>query len=302
MKLHQIYLRGIAVGAIDVVPGISGGTMAFILGVYERLIQALSRFDLGLWPIWKQQGFRGLWQAVDGSFLLTLVAGIATGLFLMINAVDWLLTYYPLPFKGFIFGLVLGSGIIISREIKGWTLRTVGFLFMGGVISWMLGLLLPLIGGIGPLTFFVAGMIAICAMLLPGISGSFMLLIMGLYGPVIHSVKTLDWPLLIPFALGAGLGLIAFSHLLVWLFRHYHSATFATLFGLVISSLPNIWPWQQVIRYRINESGKMFPLDSQFLQPWQYTEITGEPSLWISVTTATLIGWVLVILLAPGNK
>lgn len=302
MKPYQIYLRGIAVGAIDVVPGISGGTMAFILGVYERLIQALSRFDWTLWPIWKQQGFRGLWRAVDGSFLLTLVAGIGTGLFLMIHTVDWLLTHHPLTFKGFIFGLVLGSGVIIGREIKGWNIRTLAFLLLGGLLSLMLGLILPLIGGISPLTFFVAGMIAICAMLLPGISGSFMLLIMGLYGPVIHAVKTFDWPLLLPFALGAGLGLIAFSHLLVWLFRHYHSATFATLFGLVISSLPNIWPWQQVTRYRLDEGGKMFPLDSQFLQPWQYTEITGEPSLWISVSIAILIGWVLVILLAPGNK
>ncbi|SFX21764.1 DUF368 domain-containing protein [Marinospirillum alkaliphilum] len=301
MKLWQIYLRGLFMGAADVVPGVSGGTVAFITGIYERLINSLRSFDQRLWGVWKQQGLRGIWQAVDGLFLLTLLSGILSSILLLAHLISWLLVTWPHHLNGFFFGLVAGSAIIISRQVPHWSFSRILFIGLGALVSSLLTLLLPAIGTISTTTFFLAGMIAICAMILPGISGSFLLLVMGLYAPLVEAVKTLQSTLLLAFAMGAGVGLLAFSHLLGWLFDHYRSATFATLFGFVISSLPHIWPWQLLTRYRISEDGKVLPLDTQMLLPWHFTQITGEPSFFISVTLLALIGWILVLLLAPRN-
>ena len=302
MKAWQIYLRGMGMGAADVVPGISGGTVAFITGIYERLINCLRSFDWKLLAAWKKGGFKGVYQAVDGTFLLSLLAGVLTSLLLLAHLISWLLETYPHHLNGFFFGLVAGSGIIISRQITHWTFSRLFFIALGAVLASLLGLLLPSIGQITPLTFFLAGMISICAMILPGISGSFLLLVMGLYGPLIEALKAANLPLLFAFAGGAGIGLLAFSHLLGWLFEHNRAATFATLFGFVIASLSHIWPWQLLTHYRISPEGKMIPLDTQVLLPWDYAQATGEPSHLIPVVILALSGWLLVLWLAPRNE
>jgi len=302
MKLWQIYLRGMLMGAADIVPGISGGTIAFITGIYERLINSLRSFDLTLWSVWKKTGLPGVYKAVDATFLITLLAGVLSSVLLLSHLISWLLTSYPLHLNGLFFGLVAGSAIIISREMGGWTLNQLFFMLLGGVFATFISLILPSIGSITPVTFFIAGMLAICAMILPGISGSFLLLTLGLYGPLVEAVKALNLTFIAAFAIGASSGLLVFSHLLGWLFDHFRAATFAVLFGFVIASLKHIWPWQFLTSYRINEQGEMLLLDTQVLLPWKYTQITNLPSYQLSVLVLMLIGLLAVIYLASRNK
>lgn len=302
MKLWQIYLRGILMGAADIVPGISGGTVAFITGIYERLINSLRSFDLTLWSVWKKSGLKGVYKAVDATFLITLIAGILSSVLLLSHLISWLLASYPLHLNGLFFGLVVGSAVIISREMGSWTLHQLFFMFLGTLLASFISLVLPSIGSITPLTFFIAGMIAICAMILPGISGSFLLLTLGLYGPLVEAVKAFNLVFIAAFAVGAGSGLLAFSHLLGWLFDHFKAATFAVLFGFVIASLKYIWPWQFLTSYKINEQGKMLPLDTQVLLPWKYSQITELPSHQLSVLILMLLGLLAVIYLASRNK
>lgn len=302
MKLWQVYLKGIAMGAADLVPGISGGTVAFITGIYERLINSLRSFDLKLWAVWKKAGLKGVFKAVDAGFLVTLLCGILSSALLLSHLISWLLITYPLHLNGLFFGLVVGSAVIISREMEGWTLSQLFFMLLGALLATFISLLLPSIGNITPLTFFFAGILAICAMILPGISGSFLLLTLGLYGPLVEAVKTLNWALLAAFAAGAGSGLLAFSHLLGWLFDKYKPATFAVLFGFVVASLKHIWPWQFLTRYKIDEKGKMLPLDTQVLLPWHYTQITNLASYQLGVIILMLAGLLLVLSMASRKK
>lgn len=302
MKLWQIYLRGMLMGAADLVPGISGGTVAFITGIYERLINSLRSFDLKLWSVWKKSGLKGVLKAVDATFLATLLAGILSSVLLLAHLISWLLATYPLHLNGLFFGLVAGSAVIISREMGGWSPSQLFFMLLGAFIATFISLILPNIGSITPLTFFIAGMIAICAMILPGISGSFLLLTLGLYGPLVEAVKAFNLAFIAAFTLGAGSGLLVFSHLLGWLFDHFRAATFAVLFGFVIASLKHIWPWQFLTSYKINEQGKMLPLDTQVLLPWKYTQITDQPSFQLSVLFLMLLGLLAVLRLASSNK
>lgn len=302
MKLWQIYLRGMLMGAADIVPGISGGTVAFITGIYERLINSLRSFDLKLWAVWKKDGLTGVLKAVDAIFLSTLFVGILSSVLLLSHLISWLLASYPLHLNGLFFGLVVGSAIIIAREIESWSLSQMFFMLAGALLATFVSLLLPSIGSITPLTFFFAGMLAICAMILPGISGSFLLLTLGLYGPLVEAVKSLNLIFLSAFIAGAGSGLLAFSHLLGWLFDHYRAATFATLFGFVLASLKHIWPWQFLSSYRISEQGKMLPLETQVLLPWKFSEITGHSSHQISVAILMLLGLLGVIYMSSRSK
>ena len=302
MKLWQIYLSGMLMGAADIVPGISGGTVAFITGIYERLINSLRSFDLKLWAVWKKDGLTGVLKAVDAIFLSTLFVGILSSVLLLSHLISWLLASYPLHLNGLFFGLVVGSAIIIAREIESWSLSQMFFMLAGALLATFVSLLLPSIGSITPLTFFFAGMLAICAMILPGISGSFLLLTLGLYGPLVESVKSLNLIFLSAFIAGAGSGLLAFSHLLGWLFDHYRAATFATLFGFILASLKHIWPWQFLSSYRISEQGKMLPLETQVLLPWKFSEITGHSSHQISVAILMLLGLLGLIYMSSRSK
>lgn len=302
MKIWQIYLRGMLMGAADIVPGISGGTVAFIAGIYERLINSLRSFNLKLWTVWKKEGLVGVLKAVDAIFLSSLFIGILSSVLLLSHLISWLLVTYPLHLNGLFFGLIVGSAVIIAREMENWSLSQVFFILAGALLATFISLLLPSIGSITPITFFFAGMLAICAMILPGISGSFLLLTVGLYGPLVEAVKSLNLIFLSAFMLGAGSGLLAFSHLLGWLFDHYRAATFATLFGFVLASLKHIWPWQFLSSYRINEQGKMLPLETQVLPPWKFSEITSFPSYTISVAVLMLIGLLGVIYMSSKGK
>lgn len=292
-----IYARGLAMGAADAVPGVSGGTLAFITGIYELLLASLRALRPATFRQAYHQGWSYLWVAVNGRFLVTLFAGILTSLLALAHVVTWLLETHPLLLNGFFFGLILGSILLVSRRVQGWNVRALLFAILGMVLASSLADLLPHISEPSPLIFLLAGSIAICAMLLPGVSGSFLLLVMGMYAHVMEAVKTFDALAVVSFVSGCLLGMLSFSHLLGWLFQHHRQATLALMLGFIIGSLPQIWPWKHLLQYQLTASGKVVPLIQRNILPWDYAQITGEASALMAVSVLMAAGLCMVLIL-----
>lgn len=301
MKAWQIYWRGAAMGAADLVPGISGGTVAFILGIYPRLIAALASFKPSLFSLWRKQGFLAVWLAVDANFLLSLLLGIATSVALLAHLLSYLLLNYPLHLNGVFFGLVAASAWLVAKEVNSFRLTGLLALVLGVLLASQLKYFLPALssvwGSLSLLTYFLAGAIAICAMLLPGISGSFLLLSLGLYQPVIEALKTLNMPVIASFAAGALVGILAFSQVLNWLLKNFKTATFAFLLGFILASLKNLWPWQQLVKYKVTNTGQMLPLETQVLLPADYSYLNQLPSYSLSISLIILASFISIILI-----
>lgn len=266
-KWLKTYLSGVLMGAADVVPGVSGGTIAFIVGIYDRLISALSGVNKNSIQMLFKGDVKGLWQHFDGAFLVTLLLGIATSIFGIASLVTTLLQDYPVWLWSFFFGLILSSAYLLLREIPSFTPKHFLVVFLGIVIGASLSLLVPTQLDTNLFMVFLAGMIAICAMILPGISGSFLLLMMGMYGFVIGAVKELNPVIISIFACGALIGLLSFSKLLHWLLENAKSTTFALLTGVMLGALVKVWPWKMAISY-IEVGHKRVPAQETLLLPW----------------------------------
>lgn len=246
-----ILLRGAAMGIAEVIPGVSGGTIAFITGIYARLLSAIRNFDLRLLKLLGSWQFQKAISHIDGAFLLVLVTGMVFGVIGGIFGVTYILETRPDILWGFFFGLILASVWAIGREVSNWDLRIV-LLFIGGAsLAFFITLLYPLSGSENLLYVFLSGCLAICALILPGISGSFILLLLGMYTVVIPTVKNIlieakvdDVILIAVFAAGCLAGLLSFSKLLSWLFNNFMHPTLATMTGFMLGSLPKIWPWR----------------------------------------------------------
>lgn len=247
-----ILLRGVAMGIAEVIPGVSGGTIAFISGIYERLLNAIQSFDLWIFrSLFKKGGIKEIWQRVDGRFLLTLIAGMASGLLFGVLVISHFLEEYPPVIWGLFFGLISASAIWIARSVHKWEGLTLVYFFGGALVAFVITNLSPAEGNTAWWYILLSGCIAICALILPGISGSFMLLLLGLYTVVIPAVKTVitDFSLqalsiLVFFALGCIVGLLTFAKFLSWMFKTYHRQTLAAMTGFVVGSLWKIWPWR----------------------------------------------------------
>lgn len=292
----SLLLKGIGMGAADAVPGVSGGTIAFITGIYEELIHTIKQFGPSAWPAWRQGGLRGLARHLNLSFLIPLLAGIAASLISVAHLVVWLMEVQPLVLDGFFFGLVAASALIIGQHIsdrRWWHVLPV----IGGlVLAYVLPSLMPFVASIGrpELVLVIGGAIAISALLLPGVSGSFLLLTMGLYGTVMQAIRGFELTTLVLFAIGCALGLFFFSRLLSWLLRHHHGSTLQLLLGFIIGSLPVLWPWRQLVHYQLGSEGQVIPLGFRYLGPQSYSQMTGEPAQLIAVVTAIIAGALLV--------
>ncbi|MBM6551339.1 DUF368 domain-containing protein [Marinomonas ostreistagni] len=267
-KWLKIYLSGVLMGAADIVPGVSGGTIAFIVGIYDRLIAALSGVNKdSIMMLFKGQ-FKALWQHFDGTFLVILLAGIATSIFSIASLMTELMHTYPVWLWSFFFGLILASAVVLILAIPKFHARHLGMLVIGVLIGASLSMLVPTQVGINWLMVFCAGMIAICAMILPGISGSFILLMLGMYGYVIGAIKDLNLAVIVIFAMGALLGLLSFSKLLHWLLQHAKQVTLALLTGIMLGALTKVWPWKEALSV-IEVRGKTIPSEEALLLPWQ---------------------------------
>ncbi|MCH2033447.1 MAG: DUF368 domain-containing protein [Tenacibaculum sp.] len=289
-----ISLKGIAMGAADVVPGVSGGTIAFISGIYEELLQSISNIKLGLLKTLKNDGFKAAWTELNGNFLLSLFIGIIVSFLSLAKVISWLLETHPILLWSFFFGLVLASIIYVAKQIEKWNVISILLLIATTAMAYIITTLPPLVSEDSSMPFiFLAGAIAICAMILPGISGSFILVLLGAYKPVLNALTNKDIPVIVVFMLGAITGLLSFSRVLKWLFANYKNFTLAALTGFIIGSLNKIWPWKRVLTFRTNSHGEKVPFNEESILPTSYD---GDPQMLYAVLLA-LVGFGVILLL-----
>lgn len=284
MKQKRSYplltLKGIAMGAADVIPGVSGGTIAFITGIYSELLSSIRSFDLTALKMLLKLDFKGFWKHINGSFLFSVLAGIAISIFSLARVMKYLLETHPIFIWSFFFGLIIASALLVAKEVKKWNAGTIITGIAGTAIAYVITVLSPASTPSAWWFIMLSGAIAICAMILPGISGSFVLLLLGKYAFIIGAVSTLNVPVLLTFAVGAMIGIISFSHLLSWLLAKYHGLTVALLTGFMVGSLNKIWPWKEILTTFTDNHGAVQPLTERNILPTTFSELhNGEPAL-----------------------
>jgi len=264
-----ICLKGTAMGAADVVPGVSGGTIAFISGIYQELIDTINKINLNTLKILKNKGFKAAWQSINGNFLCALLSGIVLSFLSLAQLIKWLLENKPVLVWSFFFGLVLASIYYVARQIDKWNLVHIIALLIGAVVAYFVTVIPSFDGNNTPWFMFIAGALAICAMILPGISGSFILVLLGAYKPVLDAIHNKDFKTILFLIAGAIVGLLSFSRLLKWMFDHHKNTTLAVLTGFLIGSLNKIWPWKKVLEREII-NGKSKIISEISISPFHY--------------------------------
>ena len=256
----MLVLKGMGMGAADVVPGVSGGTIAFIVGIYDELIDSIKGIDGRTLKLLLTGKFVSFWKEANCGFLLSVIAGIAISVFSLAKIITWLLANQPVLVWSFFFGLVLASTWFVAKSIKGWSWKSVLAFVCGAAIAWFVTVATPAETPSSLAFVFLCGAIAICAMILPGISGSFILVLLGKYFYIMDAVKSLRIVVLGTFAVGAVVGIALFSRLLSFALKHARSITLATLSGFMLGSLNKVWPWKQVIETYVDRHGVVKPL------------------------------------------
>lgn len=276
--------RGILMGAADAVPGVSGGTIAFITGIYEELIYSLKQCGFSALKILFQKGFTATWQHINGGFLLALFSGVIVSILTISGVVLHLLANHPILLWSFFFGLILAAVWSLIRHIDKWEVGIITTFLIGTIGAFFITTISPTTIETSPLIVFLSGMIAICAMILPGISGSFILLLLGMYAPMLTAVKELQLITLCIFASGCVAGLLSFSHVLSWMFKYYKTMTLALLGGFMLGSLNKVWPWKQTIESVIDRHGKEIPLIQDNILPHTFETLYTQPSyMWYAI-------------------
>lgn len=318
-----LILKGAMMGMAEVIPGVSGGTIAFITGIYERLLNCIKGIKPSLIGDFKNGGIKQVWKSIDGSFLVTLLGGMVVGIGVGVFFISYLLEYYPEPLWAFFFGLIVASCIYIGRKITSWDLSAIVLIVIGFCIAFGITLISPSEGSTAPWMLFISGAIAISALILPGVSGSFILLLMGMYTIVIPTVKSFlsspsldSFKVLFIFGLGALTGLAVFSRILSWTFKNYYNQTLAILTGFMLGSLNKIWPWRNPTIIMDKESGSVITdkvinrlqnageIEYKVLKelnvfPANY--LNGEPNL-PYVLICSIVGFILVFGLSKLEK
>nr|WP_024308886.1 DUF368 domain-containing protein [Pseudomonas sp. P818] len=293
-KYFLLYAKGMAMGAADVVPGVSGGTIAFISGIYDELLRSIAGIPEALLLLLRGR-IKDAWQMANATFLLVLFSGIVTSILTLARVITYLLHHHPIPVWSFFFGLILVSTYLVGREIGRWNWsRAVSFV-LGLAFAYWITVAAPMQWGSDLPTLFLAGAIAICAMILPGISGSFILLLLGLYSVVLGAVKDLNLLVLAVFASGCVVGLLSFARLLSWLLSRWRDLSLAFLSGLMLGSLNKVWPWKETLTWRVDSKGEQVPLLQNNLLPGQFADVSGQdPQLLFAVVLA--IGGIVLVL------
>ena len=263
-------LKGMAMGAADVVPGVSGGTIAFITGIYEELLETINKVNFGALKVLRKEGIKAFWNHINANFLVALFAGIGVSLVSLAKLITYLMKNEAVLLWSFFFGLVLASVWLVSKQIKKWNAVQAVGLLAGTAIAYYITILPPMTQVDALWFVFVSGMIAICAMILPGISGSFILLLLGSYEFILTSLKDMKLLIIAVFAGGCVTGLLSFSKLLDWLFKKYHDLTIAILTGFLLGSLNKIWPWKKTISWRTNSHGEEVPFIQDNVLPGDF--------------------------------
>ena len=288
-----ITLKGMAMGAADVVPGVSGGTIAFISGIYDELLDSINTIDLKLFKVLKENGFKEVWNTINGNFLMSLFLGIFISILSLAKLLSLLLEQHPILVWSFFFGLVVASILYVGKQINRWNLGTLLSLVIGVLIAYFITQIQPAIGA-NPTAFYLilSGSLAICAMILPGISGSFILVILGMYQIVLTAVHERELEKIALIGIGAIFGLLTFSRLLKYILEHYRNSTLALLTGFIIGALNKIWPWKEVLE-TLQIDDKIVILKDRSISPFNYV---GENQLLYAIALA-LLGFMLILIL-----
>lgn len=285
----MLVLKGIGMGAADVIPGVSGGTIAFITGIYEELIGSIRSFDLTALRKLLRLDLKGFWKHINGGFLFSVLAGIGISIFSLAKVMKYLLETHPIFVWSFFFGLIIASAWLVAREVKKWGVGTIVALIAGTAAAYMITVISPASTPDAWWFIMLSGAIAVCAMILPGISGAFILLLMGKYAYIIGAVSTFNIPVLLLFVVGAVVGIISFSHLLSWLLAKHHGMTVALLTGFMVGSLNKIWPWKQTLETYTDSHGVVQPLVERNILPGTFEQLNGQPAM---------LGWALFFMAA----
>ena len=256
-----LMLKGMGMGAADVVPGVSGGTIAFIVGIYDELINSIKSINLEGLKLFFSGKWATFWKKINGNFLFFLLAGIGISVFSLAKLITWLLVNQPILVWSFFFGLVLASTWFVSKDIKEWkSWKTWVAFVIGAVVAFYITVAPPAETPSNLLFIFLCGAIAICAMILPGISGSFILVLLGKYFFIMDAVKTLDVVVIAVFGAGVCIGITSFSHILSYALAHFRNITLAVLTGFMLGSLNKVWPWKEVVETFVDSHGEVKPL------------------------------------------
>lgn len=296
-KYPLLFLKGIAMGAADVVPGVSGGTIAFITGIYEELLGSIAKIDLDALKLLTKFKIKAFWERINGTFLIVLVSGILFSIFSLARLVTYLLEHHPIPIWSFFFGLIVISSFLVIKEIREWNWKVVLSLLLGIIIAFYITIATPTQTSNELWFIFVSGAIAICAMILPGISGSFILLLLGKYVYIFTAIKELNIVVILVFGLGCIAGILTFSRTVSWLLKRYYNVVIGLLAGFMIGSLNKIWPWKIPTSYRMNSEGLQVPLTEANVTPTQFLEMTGQDPHVLYAILFAMVGIVLVIVI-----
>ncbi|MEA1886907.1 MAG: DUF368 domain-containing protein [Bacteroidota bacterium] len=297
-----LFIKGMGMGAADVVPGVSGGTIAFITGIYEELIRSIKSVDLDALKLLLRFKFGSFWKKINGNFLLAVFGGVLVSVFSLARLLKWLMANHPILIWAFFFGLILASAIVVTRKIKSWNVARVSGLIAGAVLMFFITRFAPAQTTDAYWYVFIAGAIAICAMVLPGISGAFILLLLGKYQFILGAVSDFNVVVLVVFGLGIITGLLSFANLLAWLFRNYHDLTISVLAGFIIGSLNKIWPWKQTVTSTVSSHGEVIPVVQRNILPGVYRDITGMEPLLAPAIILMIAAFIIVIILDNVNR
>ena len=256
-------------GAADVVPGVSGGTIAFISGIYEELVSSINNINLTLFHTLKKEGFNAAWKQLNGNFLLALFIGIFISLFSLATLVSWFLENQPILLWSFFFGLVFASIFFVGKAIEKWNFVTILMLIIGAAVAYFITTLPPNENVDSLPYLFLSGAVAVCAMILPGISGAFILVLLGSYQTILEAVHEKDVKVVATVAVGAIFGLLSFARLLKWMFKNFKNQTLAILTGFILGSLPKIWPWKKVLATK-TFGDKIIVIDEKNISPFAF--------------------------------
>ena len=273
-----LFAKGAGMGAADIVPGVSGGTIAFIAGIYEELLASIRSMDAEAAKLLLSFRLSDFWRQVNGTFLLLLLSGIGFSVLAFSRVILHLLTYYPELLWSFFFGLIVASAWVVGRKISRWNAGVVFFGLLGTAIAYLVTVATPAQTPEAHWFIFLSGAVAICAMILPGISGSFLLVLLAKYEFILNAVKELRLDVIAVFAAGCFMGILSFSRVLNWALRNYHSATIALLTGFMIGSLNKVWPWKHTLDTYTDRHGEVRPLVQRNVWPDSYEMLMGQES------------------------
>ena len=283
-------------GVADVIPGMSGGSVAFITGIYSEMVYALRSIDREAFELLTKKRFQDFWNKINGTFLVFLFSGIVTSLFTLARLVTYLQTKYPILVWSFVFGLVLISALLVLRDIKKWNIGTVTAFFCGALVSFGITLLSPAQTPASIWFIFLTGMLSVSALLIPGLSGVFILLLLGKYQYMVNALISFNFLVIIVFFMGCVVGLIGFSRFLTFTLDNYRNATVALLTGFMLGALNKVWPWREVIEYVTNSKGEQVPAFDRSILPWNYFVTTGkDPQVFQAILMMAISVFIVVL-------